>query len=157
LHAGQSLTYRELDRRAARLAYRLHRASVGPERVVGLQLRRGVDIVVAMLAVLKAGGAYLPLDPDYPAHPLRYMLADSGATVLVTNAGAQPPEVPQGIHVVDVVDVVDDADGPEHPGDAGVHPDQAAYVVYTSGSSGRPKGVVVTHSGLANMVAGLLR
>jgi amino acid adenylation domain-containing protein len=131
--AGRTVSYAELDARANRLAHRLVRAGVGPESIVGVRQERGVELVVALLAVLKAGGAYLPLDPDYPAERLEYMCADAGATLVLTGAE------------------LSDVDG-ESALDPGVapHPDHPAYVIYTSGSTGRPKGVVVSHRAIAN-------
>ena len=84
VYEEQQLSYGELNRRANRLAHYLRERGVGPEQVVGLLLERSLELVVAILGVLKAGGAYLPLEPSYPAERLRYMLADSGAKLLVT-------------------------------------------------------------------------
>ncbi|MEU8827138.1 non-ribosomal peptide synthase/polyketide synthase [Streptomyces sp. NPDC048636] len=135
------LSYAELERRANRLAHRLIAQGVGPGRIVALVLPRSVEIVVAQLAVAKAGGAYLPVDPGYPAGRIALMLED--AAPLVTLEGP---------------DAVNVAEGPDHrPGDADRHgpvgPDDAAYVIYTSGSTGTPKGVVVTHRGLGGFAA----
>ncbi|OLF16234.1 hypothetical protein BU204_17860 [Actinophytocola xanthii] len=128
------LSYAELDRRSNRLACRLVRCGAGPETVVALQLPRSVEIVVAQLAVLKAGAAYVPVDPAYPAERIEAMLADAKPCLVVN----------------DPAWVSDTADLPATPPDlAAVRPEHAAYVIYTSGSTGRPKGVVVTHSGLA--------
>ncbi|MBL1100667.1 non-ribosomal peptide synthetase [Streptomyces coffeae] len=139
--ADVELSYAELERRANRLAHRLIAQGVGPGRIVALVLPRSVEIVVAQLAVAKAGGAYLPVDPDYPAGRIAMMLQD--AAPLVTLEGPDAVEVP---------------DGPDHrPGEADRHgpvgPDDAAYVIYTSGSTGTPKGVVVTHRGLGGFAA----
>ncbi len=167
-----TLTFAELERRADDLARRLAGLGVAPETRVALCLERSPEMLVAVLAVLRAGGCYVPVDPAYPAERIAYMLADSGARVLLTQArlaGALPEF---GGEVVAV-------DGPHPPtpspargegehgdaGDAGAlshsrtfalshspspSPDNAAYVIYTSGSTGRPKGVVVTHRALAN-------
>ncbi|MFL6120782.1 amino acid adenylation domain-containing protein [Actinophytocola sp.] len=130
--AGAELTYAQLDRRANRLAHHLLARGVGPESVVGVQLERGAELVVALLGIHKAGGAYLPLDPDYPAERLAYLRTDARAGVTVT------AETFTGL------------DGPDH--DPGVHvqPAHPAYVIYTSGSTGRPKGVVIEHRGIVN-------
>ncbi|HSK75747.1 MAG TPA: amino acid adenylation domain-containing protein [Thermoanaerobaculia bacterium] len=135
---GESLTYRELDRRANRLARHLRALGVGPEARVGLLLERSVDLVAAVLGVLKAGGAYVPLDPAYPAERLELMAQDAGIRVLLTSADfeaieAQSPERLEGL----------------------CDPDQLAYVIYTSGSTGRPKGVQIAHGALANFLASM--
>nr|WP_112264136.1 non-ribosomal peptide synthetase [Lentzea terrae] len=126
-----TLTYRELDVRANRLAHWLRERGAGPERIVALRMPRSAGIVVAQLAVLKAGAAYLPVDPAYPAERIDFMLRDA-APVLTLESEVDTSGMP-------------DTD-PEVAVDA-AHP---AYVIYTSGSTGRPKGVVVTHTGLAN-------
>ncbi|WP_432010893.1 non-ribosomal peptide synthase/polyketide synthase [Streptomyces cucumeris] len=141
LSPGAELTYAGLERRANRLAHHLIARGVGPGEIVALVLPRSVEIVVAQLAVAKAGGAYLPVDPDYPAGRIDLMLRD--AAPLVTLEGPDAVDVPGG---------------PDHrPGGADrrgpVGPDDAAYVIYTSGSTGTPKGVVVTHRGLGGFAA----
>ncbi|MFI6760880.1 amino acid adenylation domain-containing protein [Micromonospora sp. NPDC050417] len=156
------LTYRELDERANRLAHRLIAHGVGPERLVALALPRSVDLIVAELAVLKAGGAYLPVDVEYPAERIAYMLADAAPVCLLTTGELAPdvPEHPGTTRLLlddpDLVRAV--TDGPDtDPTDQdrtaplGVH--NAAYVIYTSGSTGRPKGVVLSHTGVAKLLA----
>ncbi|WP_194292376.1 AMP-binding protein, partial [Streptomyces jumonjinensis] len=135
------LSYGELDERSNRLARYLTGVGVGRESVVGLCLPRGVDMVVALLAVWKAGGAYVPLDPEYPADRLAYMVADSGATV-VLGSGSTLAGVPVGSARVVLLDEVggEIASESAEPVGAVVGPDQLAYVIYTSGSTGRPKG-----------------
>ena len=133
---GESVSYVELDRRANRLAHHLIAEGVGPESVVGVCLDRSVELVVALLGIHKAGGAYLPLDPEYPADRIEYLRADSGATTVVT---AETFETSGGYSTArTMIPAVEVA--PEHP----------AYVIYTSGSTGRPKGVVVEHRGIVN-------
>ncbi|QMU70575.1 non-ribosomal peptide synthase/polyketide synthase [Streptacidiphilus sp. P02-A3a] len=141
LDGGRELTYAELDLAANRLAHRLIRRGAGPERLVALALPRGAAAVVAQLAVAKAGAAFLPVDPDYPARRREFMVRDSGARLVL----ADPAEVWL-------------ADGPvTAPTDAdrasALTPGHPAYVIYTSGSTGTPKGVVVTHRGLADFAA----
>ncbi|MGW3496798.1 amino acid adenylation domain-containing protein [Streptomyces sp. NPDC001020] len=147
VHAGRSLTYRELDRWANRIAHRLARHGVGPETVVAVAAERSLELVAALLGVLKAGGAYLPLDPSYPPERLAHMLRDSRAGVLLVQdrvRGLLPP-------FDGTVLPLDRADGePEHDPAVPVRPDGAAYVIYTSGSTGLPKGVVNTHGGIVN-------
>ncbi|WP_445529273.1 amino acid adenylation domain-containing protein, partial [Streptomyces cyslabdanicus] len=149
VHGEESLTYRETDERANRLARVLIDAGVGPERLVALVLPRSVEMVVAQLAVLKAGGAYLPVDPDYPLDRIAYILGDAApALILSTEATAERlAGVGGGAHWL-TVDTNPGTDGsPVSP--PALRPDHPAYVIYTSGSTGRPKGVVVSHRGLA--------
>src|ERR1039457_3878147 len=148
------VSYGELDGAAGRLAGCLRAAGVGAESVVGVCLGRGAQMVTAILAVWKAGGAYLPLDPEAPAGRLAFMLADSGAVVVLVSG-----EVPEGVKVQGVAVIAVDDPGvvagvaAEPVAGAVVAGGQPAYVIYTSGSTGRPKGVVVTHAGLAGDVA----
>ncbi|WP_203854783.1 non-ribosomal peptide synthetase, partial [Dactylosporangium siamense] len=146
------LTFAELDARANRLAHHLRGLGVGPESVVGLCLRRTPDLVVALLAVWKAGGAYLPLDPQYPVQRLAVMLADSRATVVIGDADTLD-DLPTGLRRTVTVDDPAIARAPSAPPAVAVEPDQLAYVIYTSGSTGTPKGVQVTHRGLVNYLS----
>ncbi|URN02956.1 amino acid adenylation domain-containing protein [Actinomadura madurae] len=153
-HRDARITYRELDARANRLAHWLRAQGVRAESVAGVCLPRGVEAVTAMLAIWKAGAAYLPIDPGQPAERLEFVLADSGAHVLVTHGGmttAQP-----GVRVLNLADppvAAQVAAMPEDAPRAPVTPGRLAYVIYTSGSTGRPKGVAVPHAGLASLVA----
>ena len=150
----RALTYRELDAAASRLAWRLRELGVGPEVVVGVCLPRGPDLVVALLAVLRAGGAYLPLDPDYPQARLAFMTADGGAALVVTAGGC--PDAGTGARVLRVDDPEEARrvlSFPVVPPPGAVLAGQLAYVIYTSGSTGRPKGVMVTHDALLNYLA----
>ncbi|HEX2093555.1 MAG TPA: amino acid adenylation domain-containing protein [Longimicrobiaceae bacterium] len=147
-----SLTYRELDRSANRLAHHLIRLGVGPEVRVAVCLDRSLEMVVSLLAVLKAGGAYVPLDPGYPPERLALMLADSAAAVLLTQgAPTGALRVPEGTRVV-ALDLRREeiaAESSRNP-ESGVGADNLAYVIYTSGSTGRPKGVMNAHRGVMN-------
>ncbi|MBW8876934.1 MAG: amino acid adenylation domain-containing protein [Acidobacteria bacterium] len=156
-HDGLRTTYRELEARSNRLARFLRRLGVGPEVVVGLAADRSPELVTGLLAVLKAGGAYLPLDPSYPAERLAWMLADSGAPLLLTRRVLAPrwPEVRTVLLDGWESEERDDRDGRDSKDDwseGDVSPGNAAYVLYTSGSTGRPKGVVVEHRSLAAYV-----
>ncbi|MFG2243800.1 amino acid adenylation domain-containing protein [Spirillospora sp. NPDC048823] len=131
---GVTWAYGEVNARANRLAHRLIEQGVGPERFVALSLPRSADLVVAILAVLKAGAAYVPIDPDYPADRVAYMVEDAG------------PVLTLGPDDLDATGY-DDSD----PGVA-VDPDHPAYVIYTSGSTGRPKGVVVPHQNVVRLL-----
>ncbi|MEO7735245.1 MAG: amino acid adenylation domain-containing protein [Kofleriaceae bacterium] len=143
-HEGE-WTYRELDDRSDQLARVLCRAGVGAEHVVAFALRRGPEMALAVLAIGKAGGAFLPLDPDYPTERLRFMLADSGARVLLVVG--DPPIAPEGLAILDLARLPD-ADAVL---DDELRPDRLAYVIYTSGSTGLPKGVACSHGGLASI------
>jgi len=152
-----TLTYRQLDERADRLAGALIEGGAAPDGVVGVHLRRGLDTVVTLLAAWRAGAAYLPLDPDHPGERLRWMIADSGARVVVTAS----PGDGEGTDLGPVRTVrVAEAAGNAASGNAKRRPtlpDSLAYVVYTSGSTGRPKGVAVTHAGIGNRVDWTIR
>ncbi|HKV06539.1 MAG TPA: amino acid adenylation domain-containing protein, partial [Thermoanaerobaculia bacterium] len=151
---NEELTYGELDLRANRLARFLGRLGVGPESVVAIAAGRSFDRIVALLAVLKAGGAYLPLDPEYPAERLASMLEDSGARVLVAEDDLLPRF--SGYPGRTVALAADreriGRESGEAPPSRAV-PENLAYVIYTSGSTGRPKGVLLTHRGLLNLTA----
>ncbi|WP_181768468.1 non-ribosomal peptide synthetase, partial [Streptomyces albidus (ex Kaewkla and Franco 2022)] len=157
---GQSLTYRQLDERANRLARLLVARGAGPERVVGLMLPRSAETVVAMLAVLKAGAAYLPLDPGYPAERLRFMVRDARPSCVLTDtAGADRGVAGAGAVVLDAAGTAEElghlSPAPLTDADRAVRlsPSHPAYVIYTSGSSGTPKGVVVPHSNVLALIA----
>ncbi|MFJ4527829.1 amino acid adenylation domain-containing protein [Streptomyces nigrescens] len=161
VYEGTSLTYGELNARANRLARLLVAHGAGPERFVALALSRTADLVVALLAVVKSGAAYVPVDPSYPADRTSYMLADAGPELLVSTAEAaaglpesrprtlllDDPGVVRALAEYDTGDLSDeDRGGP-------LSPSNAAYVIYTSGSTGRPKGVVVPHRNVARLFA----
>ncbi|MER7188408.1 AMP-binding protein, partial [Streptomyces hyaluromycini] len=149
---GRTLTYAEVDKRSDALARGLVARGVGRESRVGLCLPRGVEMVVAQLAVWKAGGAYVPLDPDYPADRLAYMVADSGARLVLATADTAGG-LPEGAEVVRLKELeVGSGGGPVH---VSVDADQLAYVIYTSGSTGRPKGVAVAHGSVANLASAM--
>ncbi|WP_224391204.1 non-ribosomal peptide synthetase [Pseudonocardia sp. ICBG1293] len=149
----RALSYRELDRRADALAEHLRtRHGVGPEHLVALLGPRSADLVVGLLGVLKAGAAYLPVDPDLPRERIAVLLGDAAPSVLVATA---PPgdELPPGVPVVRL-DTLPDAPPDAPAGRAApsrARPGNAAYVIYTSGSTGRPKGVVVTHANVTRL------
>ena len=148
---GEELTYGELDERANRLARHLIAAGVRPDSHVAVGLDRSIDLIVALLGILKAGGAYVPLDPSLPEERLSFMLADSGAEVLVTQEQIRRllPPFDGRIVSLDGDRAEIDAADPGEPGVA-VEGDNLAYVIYTSGSTGAPKGVLNTHRGIVN-------
>ncbi|HEX8242017.1 MAG TPA: amino acid adenylation domain-containing protein, partial [Longimicrobium sp.] len=152
----ETVTYRELGERANRLAHRLICLGAAPESRVGICLRRGTEMVVAILAVLKAGAAYVPLDPAYPAERLAFMLDDSAASLLVTQEALRGLLPAESVRIVSVDGDADEiAAEPANVPPSGVMADHAAYVIYTSGSTGRPKGVVVTHANVAGFFAAM--
>ena len=143
----ESVTYRELNERANRLAHHLLALGVGPEVLVGVLLERSVEMVVALLAVLKVGGAYVPLDPQYPAQRMSFIVEDTRAPVLLTSKSLRGRLQQDRAHMV----LVDhdheqiEKHSAANPG-ASVLPENLAYVIYTSGSTGEPKGVAIAHS-----------
>ncbi|HEX2081374.1 MAG TPA: amino acid adenylation domain-containing protein, partial [Longimicrobium sp.] len=152
---GERLTYAQLEDRASRLAHRLRALGVQPGVIAAVRAERSVEAVVAIVAVLKAGGAYLPLDPSLPAERQAYMLADSGAALLLDGTGAPAPHGWAG-RVADLTtELAAAADTPAIPYSLfpiPCSPDDLAYVIYTSGSTGRPKGVAVPHRCLSAYV-----
>ncbi len=150
--ADHVLTYAELEARANQLAHHLQKLGVGPETVVGVCTTRSPEMVVGILGVLKAGGAYLPLDPNYPAERLAYMIQDSRTPVLLTQASLLP-RLP--VHEATTV-LLDEhwpqiARGPAYAPECRSTADNLAYVIYTSGSTGKPKGAMLQHRGLCNL------
>ncbi|MFE1311041.1 amino acid adenylation domain-containing protein [Streptomyces sp. NPDC058755] len=142
-----SLTYRELADRSGRLARMLVEGGAGPERFVAVAIPRSPELVVALVAVLKAGAAYVPVDPDYPAARVEFMLADAAPTLLLSVKGTADRLPPTAIPLV-TVDEAQLTDGPTALAPHSVeHP---AYMIYTSGSTGRPKGAVITHAAIVN-------
>ncbi|SEF72071.1 non-ribosomal peptide synthetase [Paenibacillus sp. UNC499MF] len=168
LCGGQTLTYAELDRRAAVLAAELRRLGIGPESIVAIALPRSESAVVSILAVLRLGAAYMPVDPDYPAERIAYMLDDANPACLLTDSasirslpdtGSVPPLLLDQLERNDasVLAGSPPGTGSGFPADAEClplrpSPLNPAYVIYTSGSTGRPKGVPVTYGGLANLL-----
>jgi amino acid adenylation domain-containing protein len=150
---GKLLTYRELNRRANQLAHHLREAGVGPEVRVAICLQRSPEMVVAILAVLKAGGAYVPLDPAYPKERLAFMIRDAQVSLLLTQARLRSvlPQCGGAVVFLDD-DAVAIASEDEGNPVATAALDNLAYVVYTSGSTGQPKGVMMTHRCLCNLL-----
>jgi len=150
---GQILTYGDLELRSNQLSHLLVSFGVGPEVVVGLCLDRGPAMVIAALAIMKAGGAYLPLDPEYPPDRLRFMLEDTSSPVLITRR-----EVDRMVEgrwqVLDIDEYATKISSyPDTAPAIAVSRDNLAYVIYTSGSTGRPKGVQITHANLLNLIS----
>src|SRR6185503_16777531 len=151
---GQQLSYAELDRRSNQLAHHLLSLGVSPDSLVAVCLDRSPELFIALLAILKAGAAYLPLDPSYPLARLSLMLADAGAPLLLTTetlADELPTQWTPPLLLDadwDLIALNSDEPLPETV----VAADQLAYVMYTSGSTGTPKGVAVTHGGVLRLV-----
>ncbi|MDE5458733.1 amino acid adenylation domain-containing protein, partial [Bradyrhizobium sp. CSA112] len=153
VHEGVRLSYCELDAKANQLAWHLIALGVGPDQPVAICLERGVAMVVSLLAVLKAGGAYLPLDPAYPAERLREIVDDAKPGLLIANNVARATFANTTCEIVDleasasaIASLATSA-----PADTGLTSRHLAYIIYTSGSTGRPKGVMVEHRGLVNL------
>ncbi|MDI9894478.1 non-ribosomal peptide synthase/polyketide synthase [Rhodococcus sp. IEGM 1381] len=154
-----TISYAELDRRAHALAAVLRSRGIGPESFVAVALSRRTDLVVALLAVLRAGGAYLPIDTTFPADRIAYMVEDCNPAVILVDShsiGAVPAVGPKPIDVTDLPEVADPASHEADVEHEEVSALNAAYIIYTSGSTGRPKGVVVTREGLDNFVDAML-
>ncbi|MER7847124.1 amino acid adenylation domain-containing protein [Kitasatospora sp. NPDC096077] len=150
LHAEGELSYAALDGLAERIAGRLAELGVGPDTTVGVCLAKGPALIAAVLGVLKAGGAYLPLDPSYPEQRLAFMLRDAAPPVVLTEralAGLLPAEGTALLEVEDADRWPAERQPADRPGPA---PDNLAYVIYTSGSTGAPKGIAVPHRGAVN-------
>ncbi len=144
-----AVTYRELHESANSLAYRLKEAGIGPDDLVGIHLERSIDMVVALLATLKSGAAYLPLEPDYPSERLQFILEDSNPKAIISSRklfnNLKQPATP----VFYMEDLTQDNLFSEPPG-IQIKPENLAYVIYTSGSTGKPKGVMIEHRSITN-------
>ncbi|HEU4884066.1 MAG TPA: amino acid adenylation domain-containing protein [Longimicrobium sp.] len=151
---GERVTYAELETRANRLAHRLVRLGVRPDARVAVSMERSIDMVISVLAVLKAGGCYVAVDPNYPADRVAYMLEDSRAAVILTTSDVAPtlPDTDAAVVRVDAERAEIGAESADDPGVA-VGPENLLYTLYTSGSTGKPKGAALPHRALANLLA----
>ncbi|MEN8176662.1 MAG: amino acid adenylation domain-containing protein, partial [Pseudomonadota bacterium] len=153
-----ALSYRALDQRTNQLARHLQGLGIGPDQLVGICLNRSPQMLVGLLGILKAGAAYLPLDPSFPQDRLAFMLEDAGAELLLTETDLQPylPEHDgQRLYLDTAQPAIDTQD--QAPLDVPVRPDQLAYVIYTSGSTGKPKGVQIPHRALTNFLCSMAK
>jgi natural product biosynthesis luciferase-like monooxygenase protein len=148
---GQALTYAALDAAANRVAHALRAMGVGPGMLVGLHLRRSLDLVIAALGIQKAGGAYVPMDPAYPADRTALYIADSACPVIVTQTDLIPGLPAHSAQIL----AIDTVTGPVTAPALAATPADLAYVIYTSGSTGRPKGVMIEHRNVINFFAGM--
>ncbi|WP_460129090.1 amino acid adenylation domain-containing protein [Pseudomonas sp. H1_D05] len=147
-----SLTYRELNARANRLAHHLREQGVGPDARVALCVERGLDLVVGLLGILKAGGAYVPLDPAYPAERLDFMLRDCAPVAVLVQTATRSLFAEAGAVLIDFDQCTWHDQSEYDPQVPGLSPSNLAYMIYTSGSTGTPKGVMLEHRGLCNLV-----
>jgi amino acid adenylation domain-containing protein len=147
------LTYADLDRRTNQVAHYLRSIGVGGEATVGLCIERSLEMIVGLLSILKAGGAYLPIDKADPPERISYLINDAGASVCLTDAETSALLVGQGLQII-ILDIDSDlvARQPESAPISGVNSNNLAYVMYTSGSSGRPKGVGVVHYNISRLI-----
>jgi amino acid adenylation domain-containing protein len=146
------IRYHELDRKSGQLARLLREKGVKPGAIVGIMVGRSIDMIVGMLGILKAGAAYLPIDPAYPEERIKYMVADSGTRILLTTHKEMMPglkDVAGEIVFLDSAETFSNSNPALEPAQ---HPSTLAYVIYTSGSTGRPKGVLIRHHGFVNLV-----
>ena len=154
----KSLTFTQLNRRANQLARYLVRLGVGRETVVGIGVERSAELVVGVLGVLKAGGAYLPLDPEYPRDRIAFMCADAGVRIVLSQRSTlehYPPTLESLICLDDIAGILDNEDPSDQPPVA--TPENLAYLIYTSGSTGSPKGVEITHRSVMNENLAVIR
>ncbi|UUZ56143.1 AMP-binding protein [Massilia sp. H-1] len=145
---GEQLSYAELNRRANQLAHHLRSLGVGPDARVAICIERSISMVVGLLAILKAGGGYVPLDPSYPADRLAYMLSDCAPMAVLTQTSLKQGFADQGVPVLalDEAGVLPAGLPDTNPLVDGLAPNSLAYVIYTSGSTGQPKGVMNEHA-----------
>src|SRR5947209_10359997 len=157
----QQLTYLQLNERANRLANELRRLGIGPDRCVGVCMLRSLEMVIALYAVHKAGGAYLPIDPPYPEDRIAFMIEDAQVPLILTQKalnGVVPQSDARRLFVDTGLDNIADGCGSSQEGfDFGnkANPENPAYVIYTSGSTGKPKGVMIRHRNVVNLLTGM--
>ncbi|TPG75974.1 amino acid adenylation domain-containing protein [Brevibacillus laterosporus] len=153
----KTVSYLELDELSTRMAHSLRREA-GPESIIAIMLPRSIEMIVSMLAVCKAGGAYLPIDPDYPSERIAYMLEDSAASVLITSGELDLSNIDFSGERIDVLQSLAEMNNETSVNSQSLEtlcfpqPNDLAYVIYTSGSTGKPKGVMIEHKSLSNLI-----
>ncbi|MCO6509299.1 MAG: non-ribosomal peptide synthetase [Aridibacter famidurans] len=147
----ETVTYGELNKRANRIAHQLIEVGLKAEEPIGIAIRRSPDLIAAILGILKAGGAYLPLDPDYPLQRLQMMLGEASSGLLLTDTSTLPRIAEAGARTV-CIDELEDVPGLSVNPELEIGPDHLAYVMFTSGSTGVPKGVTVEHRSIIRLV-----
>ncbi|RBL91355.1 non-ribosomal peptide synthase/polyketide synthase [Chitinophaga flava] len=148
---GQTLTYNELEQRSNQLAHYLQHIGVTSETYVGICIERSVEMIVSILGILKAGAAYVPVDPDYPEERISYMLSDTGAKIVLSSRASKHAVE----NIAGIIILLDEGRIADFPVTAPVHTvpsTAAAYVIFTSGSTGKPKGVIARHRGVVNLI-----
>ncbi len=157
--SSTTLTYGELNEQANRLAHRFRQLGAGPESLIGVYLSRSADMVIGILGILKAGAAYVPLDPAFPKQRLNFMIDDSQLSLLLTEQKLSDDDIQRPAGVVLVDDLLAESTTPESSDnpDFAIQSDALAYVIYTSGSTGKPKGVQITHRAFANFLKSMQR
>ena len=153
---NEKITYRELDQRSNQLAHHLQTLGVGPDTFVGVYMNRSIDMMVALFGILKSGGSYLPLDPDYPADRLAFMVEDTATPVILTEnelLDQLPPHMAQVVKIDGDRPTLDAQ--PDHQPSSEVQSHHLSYIIYTSGSTGKPKGVMVEHRNVLNFFVGM--
>ena len=149
---GQRLTYSQLNTQANQLAHYIQFLGIGPDDIVGLYLNRSIEMIVSILGVLKAGAAYLPIDSEFPADRVKYMIEDSGAKLVITEEIFKQNFADQNINVLDIFTEKQKISNQPIDNPCKItHPDNLAYVIYTSGSTGYPKGTLIPHKGAINL------
>ncbi|MCV4286254.1 non-ribosomal peptide synthetase, partial [Pseudomonas capsici] len=152
VHGRDHLIYAELNQRANRLAHHLRSQGVQPDSRVGICVERGIEMVVGLLAILKAGGGYVPLDPAYPAERIAYMLEDSAPAAVLAQSSTLELVSAAGVPVINLDEVTWQDQSVSNPQVEGLTPAHLAYVIYTSGSTGLPKGVMIEHRNTVNFL-----
>ncbi len=155
--ADESLTYRELNEQSNKLAHFLKQKEVADEMLIGICIERSVEMMVSILGILKAGGAYVPIDPDYPLERIKYMLEDTGVSIIISSKNTKPslPDI-QDVEIISIDESWNYINN--EPADnlsVGITDQNLAYIIYTSGSTGKPKGVMVQHGNVVSLVTGV--
>ena len=155
---NRQLTYRELNDRSNQLAHYLKNKGLPKEALVPLFIERGLDMIAGLMGILKAGGAFVPLDPEYPLDRIRYMLEDSQAKIVISSKQSRLKlaGIP-GLDIIEIDDIGDLVSLPKENLAEIINPAQLAYVIYTSGSTGNPKGVMVQHNSVVNLLASIVK